>query len=445
VTVTNTDGCTAAATTVINVSTKLNGGNDISICEPISTAQLNLIAGATWSLEPTNPAPATINNTTGAVSGLTQNGIYVVYLTSTSGCKDTVNIYRNQKLDAGDDVVICSPKSTASLLQTSTGQTWRYFANGSTLPAPSINSSGNVSGITQDGTYLFILEQQADNYCADTVAVIRKATPNAGTDLVGANGGICEPETMAKLPATTTGQTWLVATNSAGFGTVAIDATGNITKMNTNGVYIFVLKQGECTDSVKVERIAKPNAGVDLSFCADSTKFKLPNAPTNMTWSSLATNPSNAQVNATTGEITGLTAIGDYQFVLTNASGCSDTVKVSRKAVPTFDAITQQATCSIGEANADAKIILSNLDLTNKYDYSEGTSYTGGKTFASATNIIATTVTISSLANPTASKSYTIRVFNSNGCFTDKTVVLTPRICDCKSDVCVPYTMTKTK
>jgi hypothetical protein len=604
VTVTNTNGCTASATTRVIVNSQLNGGNDLSICEPISTAQLTLITGATWVSESTNPAGVLINNTSGIVSGLNSNGTYVFFVSNTTGCKDTVNVFRNPKLDAGTDKVICSPTSTAKLLALNTGQTWRYFANGSTLPAPAISNAGNVTGITQDGTYLFILEQVGNTYCADTIAVIRKPAPNAGIDQTGASG-ICEPQTTAKLQAAGANQTWTVALNSTGNGTVAIDATGAITKMNTNGTYIFVLTQGDCSDSIKVERKAKPDAGTDVAicepettakvvvattgftwsaasgnpstaiinasgningltangvynfvltsvtgctdtvkvtrngkpnagtdlvgkqgicepatlanvtaattglewkvgykpsgttpvinattgaisgmtsngiyefvlvnkltlcsdtvkversakpsagldqmFCADSTKYKLPNAPANMTWSSVPSNPSSTQISGATGEIIGMTVLGDYSFVLSNAAGCTDTVKVTRKAIPAFDAKTVQATCTTGAANPDAQLVVSGFDVANRYDFSEGTTYTGTKTFATATansTIPASGVIANNLANPTVEKSYTVRMFNANGCFTDKTVKLIERACLCKPDVCLPYSFKKTK
>lgn len=443
VVVTNSNSCNATATTLVVVNSQLNGGNDMSICSPVSTAQLTIISGAIWTVEPTNPAPATVD-INGKVSGLSVNGSYVFYLTNTSGCKDTVKVFRNEKLDAGDDVVICSPTSTAKLLKLNTGQTWRYFANGSTLPTPIIDANGNVTGVSQDGSYLFILEQEGTTYCADTVAIIRKPAPNAGGDqTVKTGGGICEPLKTAKLQAAGTYQVWSVATNSVGFGTVTIDATGTITKMETNGIYTFVLTQGECTDSVKVERIAKPNAGLDVEICADIKTVKLANAPTDMTWSSISTNPAGTLINASTGEVTGLTTVGEYKFILKNLGGCTDTVSVNTKATSAFDVNTIQATCTIGTANPDAKLIILSFDNTNKFDYSEGITYTGTKTFVTATAIPANGVLADNLANPITDKSYTVRIFNNTGCYTDKTIVLKTRVCECKADVCVPFTLKK--
>ena len=445
VVVTNANSCNATATVRVIVNSQLNGGNDLSICQPISTAQLTLISGATWSPDGTNPANATVD-ANGKVSGMTVNGTYAFKIIDGGGCSDIVKVFRNEKLDAGDDVIICSPTSTAKLLKTNTGQNWKYFANGQTQPTPAIDANGNVTGVTQDGTYSFILEQTGGTtYCADTVAVIRKPAPMAGGDQTASSGGgICFPQSTAKLQAAnaTLKQVWSVASNSPGFGTVIIDANGNISKMNAVGIYTFILTQAECTDSVKVEVIAKPDAGKDVEICSDIKTVKLPNAPANMTWFSIATNPVGTLINAATGEVTGLTTVGEYKFILKNAGGCTDTVSVKTKAIPTFDVNAVQATCTIGAANSDAKLIVSSADATATYDYSEGLTYTGTKTFATAT-AIATPVT--GLTNPIIEKSYTVRVFNSTGCYTDKTVILKTRVCECKPDVCLPYAVRKTK
>ena len=443
VVVTNANSCNATATTRVIVSSQFNGGEDMSICAPISSAQLTVFAGGTWTADGTNPTTTTVD-ANGKVSGMDVNGTYVFTITNAAGCKDIVKVFRNEKLDAGNNVIICSPTSTAKLLKLNTGQTWKYFANGQTQPKPSIDANGNVANVTQDGNYSFILEQTGGTtYCADTVSVIRKQAPMAGGDqTVKSGGGICEPLKTAKLQAAGSSQTWSVASNSVGFGTVAIDASGTITKMETNGIYTFVLTQGECTDSVKVERIAKPIAGPDVEICSDVKTVKLPNAPTDMTWSSISTNPAGTLINATTGEVTGLTTATEYKFILKNLGGCTDTVSIKTKSVPVFDVNALQATCSIGTANPDAKLIVSSADAAAKYDYNEGITYTGTKTFATGTAI---TIPVIGLVNPVVDKSYTVRVFNSTGCYTDKVVVLKPRVCECKPDVCLPYAVRKTK
>ena len=161
-----------------------------------------------------------------------------------------------------------------------------------------------------------------------------------------------------------------------------------------------------------------------------------------MIWTSISTNPAGTLINGTTGAVTGLTTVGEYKFILKNLGGCTDTVSVKTKAIPTFGVNPIQATCTIGVANPDAKLIVSGTDITATYDYIEGLSYTGTKTFATGTAI---TTPINGLLNPKADRNYTVRVFNSTGCYTDKTVILKTRVCECKTDICLPYSFKKTK
>jgi SdrD B-like domain len=591
--VTDLKGCKATANATASVTPKLNGGNDVTICDPITTAKITVVAGATWTPELTNPKPLTINQTTGDVTGMTVNGIYVLYL-SNGDCSDTISIFRNQKLDAGGDQVLCSPKSTTKLLATTTGQTW----SSPTVPAGAtvvIDAQGNVTGMSVDGVYKFVLTQNGNPSCTDTVMVTRAAAPNAGTDQTG-NSGICEAIQIAKLQAATATQTWTVATGNP--ATATIDQNGNVAKMTVNGVYVFILKQGDCADSVKIERKAKPvagddvkicepltiakvkatttgqtwtpaagnpanatvnvngeiagltvngiyqfiftangctdtlnverfgipNAGTDLvgnkaicepsevaklttqpagstwsvatgnpanatvsatgeiakmtvngiytfilknaNGCADSVKvervaspkagadtticgdvsvIKLKNAPQNQAWSAASGNPTSATINPVTGEVIGMTTNGVYKFVLSSLAGCTDTLKVERLPLPIFDAATEQASCTGSTPADDAKLVLTNFGTGNRYDYSEGVTYSGTKTYATATGIPADGIIAKNLLNPTAVKTYTVRVFNANGCYLDKTVILNPRICECKPDVCAPFVAMKTK
>ncbi|MFN7116869.1 MAG: Ig-like domain-containing protein [Saprospiraceae bacterium] len=69
-------------------------------------------------------------------------------------------------VNAGLDISICPPAKTAQLVAAANGQTWSALAGNPS--AASINNSGQVSGLSNEGTYLFVLTQGS---CSDTVAV----------------------------------------------------------------------------------------------------------------------------------------------------------------------------------------------------------------------------------------------------------------------------------
>ena len=76
--------------------------------------------------------------------------------------------------------------------------------------------------------------------------------------------------------------------------------------------------------------LALPNAGADQ--VVEKNTIVTLTANTTGTWSQLGIIPSIANINAPTSAkttISGLTAIGPYQFIFTNTNGCADTVVVN--------------------------------------------------------------------------------------------------------------------
>jgi gliding motility-associated-like protein len=91
VTVTDSNGCTTTASVTINSNAIPNAGGDQNICE--ETADLvDAAQDQSWSALAGNPANATVNPVTGAISGMTSGGVYLFALTSTFGCSDTVAV-----------------------------------------------------------------------------------------------------------------------------------------------------------------------------------------------------------------------------------------------------------------------------------------------------------------------------------------------------------------
>ena len=70
-----------------------------------------------------------------------------------------------------------------------------------------------------------------------------------------------------------------------------------------------------------------PQAGQDQSICASTTTAKLNAATGTQTWQAQSGNPSNASIDAKTGNITGIISTGTYTFLL-NDNGCISSVKV---------------------------------------------------------------------------------------------------------------------
>ncbi|MEZ4900323.1 MAG: hypothetical protein R2822_00385 [Spirosomataceae bacterium] len=116
-------------------------------------------------------------------------------------------------------------------------------------------------------------------------------------------------------------------------------------------------------------------------------------------------------------------------------SGCKGLVRVPSYAFvnphPSFQGVVTRGTCNGTEVLADAKITLLEVKHGKRYDYTKGNTYTGNKTYDTATDLPLDGVVLKNLANPLAAEFYSFRVFDSTGCYTDSVLVFEPRLCEC--------------
>jgi gliding motility-associated-like protein len=114
-------------------------------------------------------------------------------------------------------------------------------------------------------------------------------------------------------------------------------------------------------------------------------------------------------------------------------SGCSSSSVISittDTALPIVGATITPATCNGTVSNNDGSIILFGHTLGYKYDYVVGPTYTGSATYATATLIPLGGVIVNNLPNPSTPQPYTVRIFNTNGCYKDTTLILLPINCN---------------
>jgi hypothetical protein len=331
---------------------------------------------------------------------------------------------------AGKDTALCSP---ATDLQLKFSGTWSAVAGNPSNAT--INSAGLITNMTANGNYKFVISLPSCG--TDTVVVTRKAKPNAGIDKF-----ICSPATTAILVPAGAGETWTSpATNPP---TVTITPSGSVSNLNNTGTYKFILKDiAGCFDEAQVIKTNRPNAGTDVTICGTDVGYKLPNA-IGGTWEVVATgNPSAATINATTGLIAGMANLGTYKFILNGGGGCADTVAVIKLQAPDFTLTSVQATCLGGAVQDNGQLVVSTFVATDKSDFSVGTTYNGTKNYSSASPIAITGILANNLVNPSVEQAYTVRIFNVNGCFTDKTIILQSKTCECKAVICSPFPVYK--
>ncbi|WP_177225833.1 SprB repeat-containing protein [Arsenicibacter rosenii] len=137
-------------------------------------------------------------------------------------------------------------------------------------------------------------------------------------------------------------------------------------------------------------------------------------------------------------------AAGTYSVTVTDAVNTSQTLSVSIdpgiSPEPTFRTIA--ATCAGGAANQDGQLVLASFSATDRYDFSQGATYTGSADAPGTLPVIPADGIINrNQPNPAATQAYTVRVFNERGCFTDVTAALPATSCQCQTSVCVPITI----
>ena len=167
------------------------------------------------------------------------------------------------------------------------------------------------------------------NVSADKIITVSIMNiPAAGTDIVG-----CNSATIAKLVAAPAGETWTTVAGNPGSAT--IDQSGNISGMTINGIYKFQLANlAGCSDTVNVTKDQVKSAGMDVTVCSPATTLNMADAGTGYKWEIVAGNPAAATINASTGDIAGMTADGIYHFILRSGfGGCTDEILITKSTI----------------------------------------------------------------------------------------------------------------
>ena len=357
-----------------------NAGLDDTICD-VNTVGYTL--GATSVVSPNqgtwtqlSGSGVTITNANSATSGITglTTGVYeFVWNVSNGVCdtvKDTVSItvFSSPTSNAGIDDTICSSIYTlgATAVSSPNQGTWSQLSGpvATVIATPTMASTG-ISGLTLVGDYEYIwtVRNSVCDSVTDTVriTVFGEPTSNAGLD-----DTICDVNTVGyTLGATSVVSpnqgTWTQLSGSGVTITNANSATSGITGLTT-GVYEFVwnVSNGVCDtvkDTVSITVFSSPtsNAGIDDTICSSiyTLGATAVSSPNQGTWSQLSGPVATVIATptmASTG-ISGLTLVGDYEYIWTvRNSVCdsvTDTVRITVFGEPTSNAGLDDTICDV--------------------------------------------------------------------------------------------------
>ncbi|WP_428654366.1 immunoglobulin domain-containing protein [Runella sp.] len=153
----------------------------------------------------------------------------------------------------------------------------------------------------------------------------------------------------------------------------------------------------------------------------------------------------------TTGDIAETNAFiwKQYAFLFTTGAGQTEVVlkiindapggcgndllldDITLRPCDSFTITGLPTSCDGLTARQDGKLQINNVPAGRRYDFSVGTNYTGNQTFATATVIPPNGILADTLSNPAVSQEYTVRLFESTGCVSDRSVTLLHRECIC--------------
>jgi gliding motility-associated-like protein len=395
VTVTDSKGCTAAATVSIVQPPQLNlNVTSVSITScgqnngSASVSASGGTPGYTYSWSPYGGTSSTANNL-GA-------GVFVVTVTDTKGCTDTVHITISTSTPLSVSVgsfsnVSCYGQNTGSASVNVSGGTGPYtynWSNGGTTSSISNVPAGSYGVTVTDqngcaGTALISIAQPPQlNAIISSSININCFGQNTGSAFTAVSGG-------------TPGYTYLWSN-----GSTASSIFGA-----TTGTYSVVVTDANgCHDTAQTTITQPPALNVSINTanatCSQNNGWANANvtggtSPYTYNWSNGQTTQSSSSLGA-----------GSYTVNVTDANGCtgSATVAITQSASLTLNVAPTHISCN-GISNGSASVSVSTGTPPYTYNWSNG----------------GTTATVNNLSAGT----YTITVTDAINCQGTTTVTIT--------------------
>ncbi|NBU72829.1 MAG: hypothetical protein EBS53_15535, partial [Bacteroidetes bacterium] len=321
---------TVSAATIVTVTTPPSAGTlsgSQAVCVGGTSNLTSTVPGGTWSSSA--PGVATVNASTGLVTGVTGGTATMTYtVTGTGGCANvsaTRTITVTDPLAAvtlGGNQAVCVA-GTSTFNSTISGGTWT--SNDPTIATVDA-SSGLVTGVAA-GTATISYTVTGTGGCANVSATrtITVTDPPAPGTLSG-NQAVCVGG-MTTFTSTVSGGTW--SSSDATIATVN-PLSGLVTGVafGTTAINYTVTGTGGCSDVTGTRSVtvtSPPSAGSlsgNQAVCVGSTTI-FTSTVSGGTWSS--SNTAVASVNSTTGLITGVGAgTANITYTVEGTGGCLD-------------------------------------------------------------------------------------------------------------------------
>ena len=304
VTVTNAAGCSSVVTPVsitvnpVQVLSPIVGASNV--CVGASTTYTNSTSGGTWSSD--NTAVATVNSTSGNVSGISTGSATIKYqFVNAFGCTSevtnvvTVNGIQPVSIVASGSTSFCQGGSVTLTAPAGLNYNW---TNGQTTQSITVNTSG---------TFALAASNAAGCFTTSSTVVVTM-NPAPVVNITSTSTTLCQGSNLVlNAPANAASYAW---SNGATTQTILI---------NTPGTYSLTLTDANgCSASTNTTIVnginpqATVSAGGATTFCQGGTVVLNAAGGTSFLWNN----------GATTQNIS-VTTPGNYSVMVTNAAGCS--------------------------------------------------------------------------------------------------------------------------
>ena len=329
VTYTVTTVCGSASTTyAVTVNPVPNAGTVLGITSVCTGSTTTLasdgLPGGTWSSS--NTAAATVNPTTGVVTGVNAGTSTITYTVSAPcGTVIASAVVTIADLPHAGTVTgvaaLCSGYTAIFTSNGTGGGTW----SSNNPAAATVNAvTGEVTGVAPGSASITYTVSSTCGSSASSANITISALPNAG--VISGAGTVCAGSVTNLTSSGTTGGTWssnnnLVASVNASTGVVTAIAAGSATI-----TYTVANTCGTASATADVSVNALPVSGIvngAASICANATTGFTSNGNGGGTWTS--SNTAAATVNSVTGVVKGIAA-GSATIKYTVSGSCGTSV-----------------------------------------------------------------------------------------------------------------------
>lgn len=368
---------------------------DSSVCAGASLPLAIAATGGTWISQ--NTGIATVNISTGVVTGVSAGGVLITYRQTPTCFKTKLIIVKAQPSAIGGVAAVCMG-SSSTLTNTVTGGIWTSTA---TSVATIGSSTGMVTGVAIGNSTI--------TYDKAGCIATREVTINPVPDAVTGTLFTCIGSTTT-LSCATPGGVW----SSTNLGVATVSGTGVVTGAGIgNSIIRYTLPATGCRSAANVTVNTQPAAFSGSLGVCEGTTTTIATTTAGGIWSTA--NPGIASISVT-GVISGLVA-GTTTVSYSMGSSCTRTAVVTVN--PAVGPITGDMVLCVGQTTP----------LTNT---------SGGGTWISGNTSVATVYSITGIVVGVNSGTATITYRRPTGCFTTTIVTVnsamatiggTPNVC----------------